>query len=108
MSSFDFILLRGMADNTGISTLFVRLFAEVVRSDIKNWIAISINEFQQLSRIFQSFQFLSIGNSTCNNHDNLIPIPQIFILNFVEYYIQDYCLKNVKSSSFVKITANSE
>lgn len=64
MSSFDFILLRGMADNTGISISFVRLFAEVVRSDIKKWIA--INEFQQLSRIFL-FQFLSIGNPTCNN-----------------------------------------
>lgn len=64
MSSFDFILLRGMADNTGISISFVRLFAEVVRSDIKKWIA--INEFQQLSRIFL-FQFLSIGNPTCKN-----------------------------------------
>lgn len=108
MSSFDFILLRGMVDNTGISISFVRLFAEVVRSDIKKWIAISINEFQRLLKIFLSFQFLSIGNSTCNNLDNLLPIPQIFYLNFIEYYIQDYCLKNVKSSSFVKIPANNE
>lgn len=89
-----------MADNTGISISFVRLLAEVVRSNIKKWNVISINEFQQLSRIFLSFQFLSIGNSTCNNLDNLLPIPQIFYLNFIEYYIQDYCL--------LKITANNE
>lgn len=89
-----------MADNAGISISFVRLLAEVVRSNIKKWNVISINEFQQLSRIFLSFQFLSIGNSTCNNLDNLLPIPQIFYLNFIEYYIQDYCL--------LKITANNE
>ena len=89
-----------MADNAGISISFVQLLAEVVRSNIKKWNVISINEFQQLSRIFLSFQFLSIGNSTCNNLDNLLPIPQIFYLNFIEYYIQDYCL--------LKITANNE